>query len=244
MPMFYQKVRVPEIGNHSTCLRLLADLSQVLADSDTQSKTDPLSRLKFTGRHAKHHRTFLERVLALSPEERLTCCIPTDVLRSDFPDTIYVRLVDGRALLVDSDTHELMFGNDPVGWIRSGLEAISSHYFSLPPSLPNEFTACEALTLCPCEASVYDRIVTKPTIPALYTGDGFENDALLHWRSNFWMSDISAGYAKARKHLRACWLRPVPRASRPDPVYRFIQKPSALLQKEASIFRISWGMSS
>ena len=47
--------------------------------------------------------------------ERLRCCVN---------DKVNVRIVDGRALLLDPDTKDkLLFGNedDPIAWVHNGL---------------------------------------------------------------------------------------------------------------------------
>ena len=235
LPMLFDKVDLP-IKDYPDANTLLSDLSSVISDPSFQGSENPLSRIKLTGARSKQKKKFLERVSALSPEDRLASCLPGNLLRSDLPHTIFARLVNGRALLVDPDDDQLIFGDDFIGWIRNGLWAMRSDPSALTAHTFGEFVPCSALTLSPCNSAVYDRTVKIPTIPALYVGDRFVNRAVAEWQSWLWFRDVKDGYSRAANELQKYWRWQVPNASEPDPVYRFILEPTARLRDEAILF--------
>jgi hypothetical protein len=210
-------------------LRLLIDLSDAGLKAGLKDEEDMPPVLKLTEKETRVRPRFAQRLKELTSKERLSCCGHSEA---------NVQLVEGRPLLLDP-WHEgdLLFGDDPIAWIRNGLHAIDRRVLrSLPPMVPvSDFLPCPALTIQPCELPG-GRKITTPTIPALYIGLHPVNQVIDEWRAHFWFRDIQDGYARAGERLQERWLQRVPNTSEPDPVYRFIREPSERLRDEALIF--------
>ena len=119
--------------------QLLMDLSNVILRDGSPADVD-LRSIKLGGRGADGRSGWVERIAQLAPPDRLRCCVPNKA---------NVRLVDERPLLLDpSNENELLFGEDPVAWIRNGLSAIDSKV------LRSEYV--ESGSLFPCPAFIID----------------------------------------------------------------------------------------
>jgi len=236
LPFLLSKVGVPQV-DFTTATRLLRQVSQAVSDTGSLDEAELQALFKGAGKQASAQKQFLDKVLALTPEERLACCLPHDILH---PQTLAMNvcLINGRALVVDPHvSEEPFFGNDPIGWIRNGLWAITPDHFPLPPSVFAQFVPCSALTLRPSEDEVFGRKMITTTVPMLHVGDRFVNRAIQEWREYLWFEDIKDGYSQAGQEIQSEWLRQVPNATEPDPVYRYILDPSSVrLWNEASMF--------
>jgi hypothetical protein len=210
--------------------RLLFDLSDVILRDRLQEEVDLLAVLKRTKHETASRKRLAQSVVDLKPIDRLRCCAH---------NWANVRVVDGRALCLDPNAEgKLLFGDDPVAWIKNGLWAID--WRVLPPQTSFGWGSgwlrpCPAFLIQPCEIPGTRKITTS-TIPAINIGTRFTNTVITEWRAGFWLRDIGAGYALSGKKLQAAWLEQVPNASEPDPVCRFIREPSEHLRDEALLF--------
>ncbi len=228
LPALHQRLNMRQVTSEEV-LHLLIDLSDAGLKAGLKDEEDMPPVLKLTEKETKVRLRFAQRLEELAPRERLSCCGHSKEK---------VQLVEGRPLLLDP-WHEgdLLFGDDPIAWIRNGLHAIDRRVLrSLPPMVPvSDFLPCPALTIQPCELPD-GRKITTPTIPALYIGLRPVNQVIDEWRANFWFQDIRDGYARAGERLQERRLQRVPSTSVSDPVYRFIDDPSERLRDEALTF--------
>lgn len=226
LPALYQKTKLRQVTRKET-LRLLLDLSDGILKTGSKDEADLPPLFKLTDKEAKFRSRFAQRIGELTAVERLGCCGHSKA---------NVKFSDGRPLLLDPwHEGELLFGDDPIAWIRNGLWALDQRVLrSLPPTSLG-FLPCPALTIRPCELPG-GRKITTPTNPALYIGLRPVNQVIDEWRAHFWFQNIRDGYALAGERLQERWLQRVPNTSEPDPVYRFIREPSERLRDEALIF--------
>jgi hypothetical protein len=194
--------------------RLLFGLSDVIFRDNLGLDVD-LRSIKLGKRSTGRERGLIERLAKLPPMERLRCC---------GENRVNVRLVDGRPLFLDAHNEgELLFGKDPVDWIRNGLWALSWKFRGRPRSENAKrgiLLPCPAFVIHPC-ATPAGREITTTTVPALYVGTRSANTEIAEWREGFWFRDIADGYALSGQDLQAYWVKRVPGTSKPDPVYRF-----------------------
>lgn len=209
---------------------LLVDLSGVILRDGLPPDADLIPLVDRVGRSVDASlRGMVKRIAAFTPTERLRCCSHIKM---------NVRIVGGRALLLDPDHEgELLFGDDPVNRIHNGLWALNQGVLSEPRSSSSSlwFLPCPAFVLSPCILPHGPRIDSL-TIPALYIGLQGVYRAIYCWQAGFWLNDISRGYAICGKDLQEHWLQQVPGARKPDPVYRFLLKPSERLRQECLVF--------
>lgn len=229
LPALHQQLKTPGV-TLDEMLRLLIDLSDETLKAELKDKENIPPVITLTNKETKLRRRFAKRIEELTPEDRLSCCGHS---KAD------VQIVDGRPLLVDS-RHEgkLLYGNDPIAWIRNGLHAIDAKVVSSLHSLASDvgwFLACPVLQIVPC-TTVEGNTISRPTTPALYLGVRSVNRVIDEWRATFWFRDVQEGYELAAERLHACWLQQVPNTPEPDPAYRFIREPSQRLRDEALTF--------
>lgn len=209
---------------------LLMDLSGLILRDRLPHDADLIQLVGRIGRPVSAPlRGVIKGLAALAPKDRLRCCVH---IKTD------VRIVGGRALLLDPDHEgELLFGDDPVNRIHNGLWALNPGVLSEPRSSTSSlwFLPCPAFVLSPCILPHGPRIDSL-TIPALYIGLHSVYRTIHCWQAGFWLNDISRGYAICGKDLQERWLQQVPGARKPDPVYRFLLKPSERLRQECLVF--------
>jgi hypothetical protein len=234
VPALLQKIELPQ-DCHEGLRQLLMDLSSVIVTDDLPDDVD-LRSITLGEEDADSRKDWVERITRLTPSDRLSCCGHSKAS---------VRIVEGRALFLEQDflcseqDHEdkLLFGSDPIAWIRNGLWALDQRVLPSLLSLIglSGLRPCPAMIIQPCELPG-GRKITAPTIPAVYVGTLGVNKEIDRWRAIFWFREIREGYALAGKELHASWVQRAPGASEPDPVYRFLLKPCEDLRNEALLF--------
>ncbi len=153
-----QKLKVSD-GDCEGVLRLLFDLSDVIVRDKLPEQVDLPSILGLTKNEISPRKEWVRCIAELTPGERLSCCIPNKV---------NARNVGGRMLFLNPHVEgELLFGDDPVAWIRNGLWALDQDPLPLLTSSEEgkAFLPCPALLIQPCEIPGNRKIAT-PTIPA------------------------------------------------------------------------------
>jgi len=76
----------------------------------------------------------------------------------------------------------------------------------------------------------------KFTVPALYLSDGSPIDAQLRWEAATWFEVVQSCHDVLENLLSEIWLKRVPSAMKPNPVFDFMQSPSQTLANAA----LSW----
>jgi len=90
---------------------LLIDLSSVIVSDGLPDDVDRRS-IKLGEKGIDSRKDWVERITRLPPSDRLSCCGHSKA---------NVRIVEGRALFLEQDQEDkLLFGNDPIAWIRNG----------------------------------------------------------------------------------------------------------------------------
>jgi hypothetical protein len=223
----HRTINLSQVSLEET-LRLLVDLADESLKAKLAGNENLPPVVMLTDKEAKLRSTFAQRIAELLSLERLNCCGHSKA---------NVQLSGRPLLLGPGHEGELLFGDDPIAWIRNGLHAIDARTLS---SLDSWGIGIGSLLPCPTLRielrETEGHRITSPTIPALYIGLRPVNQVIDEWRATFWLRDIQEGYALAGEQLQAHWRGRVPGTSELDPVYRFIREPSERLRDEALLF--------
>jgi len=110
VPALLQKIGLPQ-ACHDEVRQLLIDLSSVIVSDGLPDDVDRRS-IKLGEKGIDSRKDWVERITRLPPSDRLSCCGHSKA---------NVRIVEGRALFLEQDQEDkLLFGNDPIAWIRNG----------------------------------------------------------------------------------------------------------------------------
>lgn len=170
---------------------------------------------------------FLKAIERLTDEQRRSCCWLNNA-------GVYKR--DGHALFSNPwKLEETLFQDNPIGWIKNGLFCIDDSCLPLSDgNVGMNYARCTSLEFAPTTAiaeSIGDAIT-----PWIYTVDSDFRIAIRTVRAWHWLCEIKDGYKALGSELSRAWLAKAPTAPLPDPVYRFLNRPSVRLKREAENF--------
>jgi len=197
---------------------LLRAMSDLIRYGGLHSGEELLPHFEFSkGKPGERHRRFVEGVLALSDADRDHCCFhschPEYELRDGTPVPEIVSSLYGSEVPIGAIETALVYLKSSGAWSVSPAEW---------PDAGSKFYRCDALTFEKSSSAGESHRIT----PLLYLGSHDPVDALEIWEAQEYIGALTRAYRKTADSLQNEWLRTVPSAAAPDPVFTFINEPS------------------
>lgn len=229
-----QSIRVRSIPKQSIWA-IFTRIEATILESAEHGDTNPNKRLMSAFSDSRQ-RKFVERVMNLPAEARQKCCRSYALSRAVryFQNENRNRVELSPAFLSENPENEYQFPVNTIGMIRHALWGMTVENVPLSRSLNDSydfgFRRCPAFAIAPHAMNWF------VFIPALYVGAGDTKKAIQDWRALLWYNDVEYSYRDGRIAIRRAWLTQNPNTSEPDPVYRFLRKPTRATRDEALVF--------
>jgi len=174
------------------------------------------------------HEQLMAKLAAMTAEERQVCLIGNQV---------HAVVTDGHAMLLDPETDEVKFEDNPMARLQNDLWAIGAQ---LPASTTLPAAGlCQILLTAMTSFSAFPLLAIRQQdggimMPAIYTGDGVSSHALACWRAGLWLDDYIAIMAESGFDLRTFWSNH--NTSSDSPAHRFLYEPTTQRREAALAF--------